>query len=554
MIAEMADYNDIMTKVLQYSRQGLMSEARLHAHEAMALATCFGDCPKRLAARLRLIWIEFQEGQHAVARAEAQAAITEAVCLGDPAGESVARSLLGRLMAEDLEIPESGDQAIEALRLARISADPIAFATASTLLAIVCSRLNLADAAVSFAEQAVIQSQISGDPEAIAHSIANQGSLHGDYLYRYAAKTPKERQTYLEFAIVKSREATALACLHGDGEMQRLPGYNLVEYLLAAGDLSGAELAMEAVQASAGVPSRRSAVHGSSAGALLVMAQNRTEEAIALLSETIERAIAFPFLEIAVFAALYLTDVFAKTKDFESAYRTHIRYHELYVLHADSGARRHLETAMVRQKIEEMVADIAAELKRAERLQEANEALVHATTHLAQEVQQDALTGIANRRAADRVLAALEFDGASYSIALIDVDRFKQVNDRFTHSVGDDVLREIAQMMTAVAQAAAPQALVARYGGEEFVVVLKGHQWRLAQQLCENLREAVASHDWSATVSDMPVTISIGLAKSQEATDIIGCLALADRRLYDAKSSGRNRLVAPQSDRRQNAP
>jgi diguanylate cyclase (GGDEF)-like protein len=169
--------------------------------------------------------------------------------------------------------------------------------------------------------------------------------------------------------------------------------------------------------------------------------------------------------------------------------------------------------------------------------------MARVTAELAKLADEDSLTGLANRRAGERVLAAA-LEGASpapLALLFIDLDHFKAINDRFGHAMGDRVLRECAQLMR---QGSRAQDVAARWGGEEFLLMLVGADAARAGEIAERLRSAVERFDWSALHPALAVTLSIGLASSAEATGAGPLLALADARLYAAKSAGRNRVVA----------
>ncbi|BCY08441.1 diguanylate cyclase [Actinoplanes sp. L3-i22] len=157
---------------------------------------------------------------------------------------------------------------------------------------------------------------------------------------------------------------------------------------------------------------------------------------------------------------------------------------------------------------------------------------------------RDPLTGLFNRRFVDVELPVLlgqaEEAHAPLSIALIDLDHFKRVNDTCSHEVGDQVLRAIAEMITDAA-AAGRDAFAARLGGEEFLLVLPGAGPDAAFAWAERLRLAIRGHDWRPTTGTLPVTASIGVAswaadcRTQEAL-----LRRADTHLYAAKEGGRD--------------
>jgi len=133
------------------------------------------------------------------------------------------------------------------------------------------------------------------------------------------------------------------------------------------------------------------------------------------------------------------------------------------------------------------------------------------------------------------------FRAPDFAIALIDLDWFKRINDRFGHPAGDEALRAFA--ITVFANIRSIDKL-GRYGGEEFLLILPETSDSAASRAVDRLRGIVASLDWSAISQDMSVTMSAGLAmlRSDDTADSI--LARADKLLYQAKDLGRNRVVS----------
>lgn len=174
---------------------------------------------------------------------------------------------------------------------------------------------------------------------------------------------------------------------------------------------------------------------------------------------------------------------------------------------------------------------------------------------LAALARTDGLTGLANRRAFDEVLA-LEWSRARrestpISLLLLDVDRFKLFNDAYGHPAGDICLRAVAGAVAA--EVHRPADLVARYGGEEIVVLLPGTSASGAKVLAEQVRVAVeaAGLTHAANLPSGLVTVSVGAATALPAGDpdlfAEALIAAADAALYSAKHSGRNRVVVAAS-------
>jgi diguanylate cyclase (GGDEF)-like protein len=156
----------------------------------------------------------------------------------------------------------------------------------------------------------------------------------------------------------------------------------------------------------------------------------------------------------------------------------------------------------------------------------------------------DELTGTLNRRCIMRVLdeeiARARTEGRCCSIALIDLDWFKRINDAHGHPTGDEVLRTFAITIFANIR---PDDRFGRYGGEEFLLLLPDTAHEEAARMLDRLRMIVADLDWSAFSPGMHVTISAGVAALRDNDSADTFLARADRGLYSAKAQGRN-LVA----------
>jgi len=156
----------------------------------------------------------------------------------------------------------------------------------------------------------------------------------------------------------------------------------------------------------------------------------------------------------------------------------------------------------------------------------------------------DELTGTFNRRCIMRVLEEqiehAQRPGSSCSIALIDLDWFKRINDIYGHPTGDEVLRTFAITVFANIR---PTDRFGRYGGEEFLLVLPNTGEAAAVAILDRLRDIVATLDWSAFSQGMQVTISAGVAALRRDETSDSLLTRADGALYDAKAKGRNRII-----------
>ncbi|MDB5375113.1 MAG: PleD family two-component system response regulator, partial [Belnapia sp.] len=151
----------------------------------------------------------------------------------------------------------------------------------------------------------------------------------------------------------------------------------------------------------------------------------------------------------------------------------------------------------------------------------------------------DPLTGLRNRRYVRRHLDGV-LRGTDAAVLLVDVDRFKLINDQYGHPAGDVALREVASRLKSHLRAA---DVVARYGGEEFMVVLAGAPTDYATMVAERLCASLSAKPFEIAGLPLRVTASIGLAIAPPGTSVNAAVAAADAALYRAKEAGRNRVV-----------
>jgi diguanylate cyclase len=179
-----------------------------------------------------------------------------------------------------------------------------------------------------------------------------------------------------------------------------------------------------------------------------------------------------------------------------------------------------------------------AMLRQARRRIELEEARARAD----EQAMEDPLTGLGNRRAFDRRMAELDLSRpvGPLVLLLVDLDRFKNINDLYSHSVGDVVLRDIAALLRAHCR---PADLPVRFGGDEFAVFVQA-DLPAAASIGERVRRAVTARDWNDVAVGLRVTVSIGAAVWHTGMTSRQLFDAADRRLYAAKQNGRDRLAA----------
>jgi diguanylate cyclase (GGDEF)-like protein len=178
------------------------------------------------------------------------------------------------------------------------------------------------------------------------------------------------------------------------------------------------------------------------------------------------------------------------------------------------------------------------------RLAESRRQLAETLDQVQRLASHDELTHALNRRALvsslERERVRAERSGAPFAIGMMDLDHFKAINDTYGHAVGDAVLREFAAIVHDTMRAT---DVFGRYGGEEFLIVLVGTELPAALEALERIRAAVQSRDWNALAPGLALTLSAGVASFRKGQTIEQLLYGADQALYEAKGSGRNRVV-----------
>ncbi len=216
---------------------------------------------------------------------------------------------------------------------------------------------------------------------------------------------------------------------------------------------------------------------------------------------------------------------FAAREDFEQAYVAHRAYH-------DAVTATYSDEQEARAQLVQATFDEAETRRDVEQFRDL--------------AMRDPLTGLYNRRFLDHQMTKLLERAAAaaqpLSVAIVDADFFKRVNDELSHAVGDTVLQQLA---TTLSLAMRPGEVVGRLGGEEFALIFPGLDGSRAAARCESVRLAVQDADWGPLTGAVPVTVSVGVSCSPDGTAAPSALlGHADRNLYAAKRSGRNRVMA----------
>jgi diguanylate cyclase len=223
-----------------------------------------------------------------------------------------------------------------------------------------------------------------------------------------------------------------------------------------------------------------------------------------------------------------------------------------------AGASKGLTGATDAESFKSMVDELAAATRRVQRENKSLEKRLDDSTtevnrlreHLEQvrrDATTDGLTNLANRKAfddeLDRACAEADAAGTNITLAVLDIDHFKNFNDTWGHQTGDQVIRYVASV---IGRIGAPPRFAARYGGEEFAMIFPGEDANLVEACLEEIRHEVASRTLKrrSTNEDLgTVTISAGLAQRQVGEPALAAMERADSALYTSKRTGRNRVT-----------
>lgn len=455
--------------------------------------------------------------------------------LDDIAGESRVRAGISRML---LAIGETADALTEGIAALELSgADLRSRMTALTATGVVYLSLEQFDLSLTFCERAAETARLLGDEIANGALLDTLACVYlGMAAARRDAGDETEALVLFRTATSHSREAMMIARRLGNRRNEVTSLANLAEGLSLIGEATQALSLLESWRVDRARDSPYSITHLLDTRGSICMSLGHYAEAVSCFTQALALA---EGPNAAVLFCEHLADAHERSGDLRAALAYYKRYHELFRQVTSETAQRNASVAAVRLETAEAKAQARDERTRAENLYRSNLELSRRAEDLLQQSLEDPLTGLANRRSVDRLL-----DGAvhEYTVVLIDVDHFKQVNDTFSHLAGDRVLRQLGQLLRACCR---EEDTAARYGGEEFMILLWHLPGYTAAAVAERVRATVQSFDWSSLAPQLAVTVSIGVAAGTERPFPTEVVALADQRLYAAKRAGRNRVIGP---------
>jgi len=486
-------------------RADTLDVALEHAYEGIAAARAARDSRLQCQLRAQYVHVLASLGENEAALDEGYELLRQSVDSGDTVAQAASWLALGQVHWTMHQWTMGEDAYTQALTLARLAGDREVSGLASNGIAAMEDHKATEARAAGLLDEAEARSRRS---LALLVDFTDSSLQIGD---RYNAWMGMHNQSCCLFAMGEPERARALL----DQELARLDGerssrHNLILQVL--GDIH--------------------------------LSEGRYDLAIACQTEALQIAEELQVPLLAMDARRGLVDALERKGEYEAALEQHRLYHALYVRLASTQAQARSRAMAVIYETEKTLALAETLQQRADQLASVNTSLVAEGVVLRRDSLRDALTGLANRRHFDQVLAGMAgHDRAppGFALAMIDVDHFKRVNDRFSHLTGDEVLRRLGGLLQLHAR---QLDLAARYGGEEFTLILVDVDRPTAHIVCERLRAAIAAQPWSTLHPDLIVTVSIGVVHSEEAGGgSADLLAMADARLYAAKRDGRNRVV-----------
>ncbi|MBC7996052.1 MAG: GGDEF domain-containing protein, partial [Rhizobacter sp.] len=448
---------------------------------------------------------------------------------------------------------EALDHISESVEAARACGDARLLCLAYNRVGLTKGHLGRYEEGERFLAESLAMARELQNEEEIYRALTNLGVVASDAFDAFESRGDTAAALEaIERACRHGEEALIVARRSGNAYREALTLSNLGRYLGVSGRERAASTLLDHARALALENDHRSLVLACDGNrAELMVREKRHDEAIPLLREILAGAQELYANSMVQDTHLQLYLAHKARGDLAEALTHHEAFHALMKEQLEQRNDAQSRLMMNRLELDQALfgaerSRMQAELQRvrAEQMAAEAERLQAQARELGRYVLADPLTGLGNRRQVERELPRLlshsERSGEPLAVAVLDLDHFKRVNDRFGHAVGDAVLMAVADLFRARVRGG---DLIARMGGEEFLIVLAHASLEWAREACERLRVAVEGHDWAQIAPGLQVTISIGLCLASAQRDGAQLLEQADLALYRAKNEGRNRVA-----------
>ena len=486
---------------------GQLVQGLQHFHVMHELCRELGDKEREVSALNNIGAVHFYLSDYANALSYHLRAATLLESLQDDLGRSRSLNNIGLTLHKSGEHEEALDYLYESLALLEVLQDRHALAVTLDNLGLVHAALSKFEQALEYHQQSLTLREEISDTQGVSEALGNLGTVYAELERFEQAEQSFKRSLGLKKELGDKRSAAAVAIQLGT----------------------------------------------------LLTKRRKVKAALTLLAEALTTAEEVNVKESIYRAHFALSAAHKQKGQLGKALAHHERYCQVKeeVFNESSSQkfqslrvsfeteRQERENEIYRLKNAELLK-ANAELESLTRsLQRADQERSGLLAQLERQAREDPLTGLYNRRYFDaqlkRELAEARRFNRPVSVALCDLDHFKQVNDTFSHAVGDDVLQHVANLFKAHFREV---DTVARYGGEEFVLLLPETPAQNAVVACEKFRQAVETYPWGEQYPGLQVTVSIGIADTLDANTFKALLSAADGNLYRAKREGRNKVVA----------
>jgi diguanylate cyclase (GGDEF)-like protein len=502
----------------------------------------------RVRAELLMAKAHLDHGEYETGLTHATLGAEVAHRLGDAASEAESLTLQTGLFRSLRLQNKAAESMTQALSMARASGDRRVEALALIGMANLALDAEDEEQARLLLNQALVCARDAANPNEEFWALNNLSHLQGMVAQRLVGgPDPALLRQAVDDLVAIVDQALEVAAGTDNALQRAFALSNLADAYLALGDLPQAETLITAYAALAREHGfARLLAYAHLDEARLLQERGHADQAIDLLTSERHQNSLGQQVDLLMNTERALVTLLKRQGRFEQALQRMEQLLELQharlTAQADRQARvliGQLDVEQARTAAENAKLEAAQHALRAHALQQERDQW-HRSSH------EDALTGVGNRRAADQALAArllaanagviqeLQF------VAFVDIDHFKQVNDTLGHAFGDRVLQTLGDLIRGFLR---QRDSVYRFGGEEFVLLLAGAHPSVGEAACEHLRGIVEQHDWAALSPGLRVTASFGVAQWQGETTAEAWLARADAALYEAKRSGRNRVV-----------